>query len=99
MKIKRRKIMNKTELVNCAAKKAGMTIKETEGALNAILAVLEEQLVAGDKIQVTGFGTFGVKETAEREGRNPKTGEKIHIAASRSASFAPSTVLKKKLNP
>ncbi len=90
--------MNKTELINAAAKKAGLTIKETDAALNAVLEVMEEALVAGDKIQVTGFGVFQVNERAARDGRNPRTGEKLHVAASRSASFAPSSVLKKKLN-
>lgn len=91
--------MNKTELVNCAAKKTGMTAKDTESVLNALLAILEEQLVAGEKVRITGFGTFDVKEKGEREGSNPRTGEKIHISASRTASFVPSTILKKKLNP
>lgn len=90
--------MNKTELVNAAAKKAGLTIKDTDAALNAILEVMEDALVTGDKVQVTGFGVFQVNERAARDGRNPRTGEKLHVAASRNASFAPSSVLKKKLN-
>ncbi|MBQ7922326.1 MAG: HU family DNA-binding protein [Clostridia bacterium] len=90
--------MNKTELINAAAKKSGLTIKETEAALGAILEVMEDALVAGDKIQVTGFGVFHVTERAARDGRNPRTGEKLHVEASRNASFAPSSVLKKKLN-
>lgn len=90
--------MNKTELINAAAKKAGLTIKETDAALNAILEVVEDALIAGDKVQLTGFGVFQVTERAAREGRNPRTGEKLQVEASRGASFAPSSVLKKKLN-
>ena len=90
--------MNKTELVNAAAKRSALTIKETDAALNAILAVMEEALLAEDKVQITGFGTFDIKKQAEREGRNPRTGEQIHISASRNATFTPSLVLKKKLN-
>jgi len=90
--------MNKTELVNAAAKRTALTIKETDEALNAILAVMEEALLAEDKVQITGFGTFDIKKQVEREGRNPRTGEQIHISASRNATFTPSLVLKKKLN-
>ncbi len=90
--------MNKTELVNAAAKRSALTIKETDAALNAILAVMEEALLAEDKVQITGFGTFDIKKQTEREGRNPRTGEQIHIAASRNVTFTPSLVMKKKLN-
>ena len=90
--------MNKTELVNAAAKRTALTIKETETALNAVLEVMEEALMAEDKVQITGFGTFDIKKQEERDGRNPRTGEKIHISASHSATFTPSLVLKKKLN-
>ncbi len=90
--------MNKTELVNAAAKRTALTIKETETALNAILEVMEEALLAEDKVQITGFGTFDIKKQNEREGRNPRTGEQIHISASRNATFTPSLVLKKRLN-
>jgi len=90
--------MNKTELVNAAAKKAGMTIKETDTVLNAVLEVMEDSLVAGNKVQVTGFGIFDIKERSERDCRNPRTGEKLHVSASRNVVFAPSSVLKKKLN-
>ncbi len=90
--------MNKTELVNAAAKRTDLTIKQTDEALNAILAVMEEALIAEDKIQMTGFGTFEIRKQPERDGRNPRTGEQIHIKASRNAAFTPSLVLKKKLN-
>lgn len=90
--------MNKTEMINSAAKRTGMTIRDTEDTLNAILAVLEESLVEGERVQITGFGTFNVKEIAEREGRNPKTGEKIHISASRNVTFSISSTLKRKMN-
>ncbi len=90
--------MNKTELVNAAAKRAELTIKETDAALSAILEVMEEALMAEDKVQITGFGTFEIRKQGERDGRNPRTGEQIHIMPSRNAAFIPSLVLKKKLN-
>ncbi|MBQ8401565.1 MAG: HU family DNA-binding protein [Clostridia bacterium] len=90
--------MNKTELVNAAAKRTALTIKETDEALNAILAVMEEALMAEEKVQITGFGTFEIKKHEARMGRNPRTGTQIAISASRNAAFTPSLVLKKKLN-
>jgi len=90
--------MNKKELINAAAKKSALTIKETEAAFNAIMAVMEEALLANDKVQLTGFGTFDVKCQEERDCRNPRTGEQIHVSASRKVTFTPSVVLKKKLN-
>ena len=91
--------MNKLQLTEAVAAKAtGLTKKQAAEAVNAVLDAIAEALAAGDDVKITGFGGFEVKERAARAGRNPKTGEKLHVGASRSAAFTPSTVLKKKLN-
>ena len=79
--------MNKTELVANVAEKAGLTKKDAEKALGAVIESIEEALVEGDKIQLIGFGTFEVKDRAARTGRNPQTGKEIKIAASRNTVF------------
>ena len=75
--------MNKTELINAVAAKAEISKKDADKAVAAVLASIEEALVAGDKVQLIGFGTFEVKERAARTGHNPKTGEAIEIAAAK----------------
>ena len=74
--------MNKAELINAAAEKAGLSKKDTESALNAALDVIAAALADSDKIQLVGFGSFEVKSRAARIGRNPKTKESIEIPAS-----------------
>ena len=86
--------MNKTDLINVVAAEAAISKKDAEAAINATLAAIANALKEGDKVQLIGFGTFEVKETAEREGRNPKTGETIKIEASKRPSFSASKVLK-----
>ena len=86
--------MNKAEFVRAIAKKAGITIGETEKFVEAYSEVVAETLKDGDKIALIGFGTFEPKERAAREGRNPATGETIQIAASVTPSFKPSKALK-----
>ena len=90
--------MNKTDLINVVAAEASLTKKDAEAAVNATLAAIANALKDGDKVQLLGFGTFEVKAVAEREGRNPKTGETIKIPASRKASFTASKLLKDQLN-
>ena len=90
--------MNKTELINAVAAKAEISKKDADKAVAAVLASIEEALVAGDKVQLIGFGTFEVKAAAAREGRNPKTGETIKIAASKKPSFSASKALKDEIN-
>ena len=79
--------MNKTELVAAMADKAGLSKKDAEKALNAFVESIEETLKAGDKVSLIGFGTFETRERAAREGKNPRTGEKIKIAASKIPAF------------
>ncbi len=85
--------MNKAELIDAIAAK-GLTKKDAEIALNATLDALEDALKAGDKVQLAGFGTFAVKERAAREGINPRTGEKIKIAATKVPTFTAGKNLK-----
>ena len=87
--------MTKTELVAAAAKKSGLTQKDTDKALNALMEAVSEALANGDKVQLTGFGTFEVREKAAREGRNPRTGETISVPASKAPAFKAGASLKK----
>lgn len=86
--------MNKTELITAVAEKTGMSKKDSEKAVNAAFDSITEALVAGDKVQLVGFGAFEVKERGARTGRNPKTKEEIQIPASRVASFKVGKALK-----
>ena len=81
--------MNKTELIAAMAEKAGLTKVDAGNALNAYVDVVKEQLAKGEKITLVGFGTFDVTQRPARTGRNPRTGEKIKIAAKKSAKFKP----------
>ena len=86
--------MTKTELIAAVAKKSGLTQKDTDKALAAALDVITCALSKGDKVQLTGFGTFEVREKAAREGRNPRTGKKMKIKASRIPKFKAGRALK-----
>ena len=85
--------MNKTDLVNAVAA-AGFTKKDADKAVAAFFEAIEGALVKGDKVQLIGFGTFEVRERAAKEGRNPKTGETIKIAASKVPAFKAGAALK-----
>jgi DNA-binding protein HU-beta len=91
-------IMNKTQLVEAIVEKTGLKKKEAEAALNATTDAIAEALKAGDKVQLVGFGTFDVKERAAREGRNPRTGETIKIAACKHPTFTAGKALKDSVN-
>ena len=90
--------MNKTELVAAVAEQADISKKDAEKVLKAFVDVVTEEMKKGEKVQLVGFGTFEVSERAAREGRNPLTGEKLQIAASKSVSFKAGTELKKVVN-
>lgn len=79
--------MNKNELVRTIANNAGITLKDASAVLDGFVTAVTDALKEGEKIQISGFGTFEVKEKAAREGINPKTGEKIKIAASKIPTF------------
>ncbi|MEA5067075.1 MAG: HU family DNA-binding protein, partial [Eubacteriales bacterium] len=75
--------MNKATFVATVAEKAGLTQKQADAALTAVLDLIVEELAKGEKVQLTGFGTFEVRERAAREGRNPATGATNEIAATK----------------
>ena len=79
--------MNKSELIDKIAAKAGLTKVDAKKALDATTEVIKEALVAGDKVALIGFGTFSVSERPAREGINPLTKQKIKIAAKKVAKF------------
>lgn len=92
--------MTKAELVNKIFVKAELGSKaKAEETLNAFTSCLEEALKSDNEVKIKDFGNFKVVERAAREGRNPATGEKINIPASKSVKFTPSKNLKDELNP
>ena len=90
--------MNKTELIAAIAEKTELSKKDAEKALKAFADVVAEELQKGEKVQLVGFGTFEVSERAEREGRNPQSGEVMKIAASKAPKFKAGKALKDSLN-
>lgn len=79
--------MNKTELIDAVAAKAGLSKVDAKKALDAVLGSITEAVKSGDKVALVGFGTFSVSERAARTGRNPQTGATIEIAAKKSVKF------------
>lgn len=79
--------MNKTDLVNAIAEKAGLSKVDAKNALDATIAAIADALAANDKIALVGFGTFSVAEKAARTGINPATKQKIEIPARKSVKF------------
>jgi DNA-binding protein HU-beta len=86
--------LNKAELVSAVAEKAEMSKKDAEKAVSAVFATIEESLAQNEKVQLVGFGTFDVKERAERTGRNPQTKETITIPAAKVPGFKAGKALK-----
>ena len=86
--------MNKPELIAAAAEKTGLPKKDAEALVNAVLDTISATLAAGEKVQLSGFGTFEVKTRQARVGRNPHTKEHVHIPATRVPQFKPSQGLK-----
>ena len=86
--------MNKTELVAAVAEQAGLSKKDAEAAVKAFTDVISNELKKGEKIQLVGFGTFEVSERAAREGRNPRTGETMPVAACKTPKFKAGKALK-----
>ncbi|MCK6143871.1 HU family DNA-binding protein [Prevotella intermedia] len=92
------KIMNKTELIEKIAAGAGLSKADSKKALDAMTAAIKEALVAGDKVQLVGFGTYSVTERPAHEGINPATKQKIQIAAKKVAKFKPGAELADAVN-
>ena len=86
--------MKKVELVEAVAKETGLTKADSARAVDATFAAITEALKKGDKVPLVGFGTFAVSKRKAREGRNPRTGETVKIAARKAVTFKPGTALK-----
>ncbi len=86
--------MTKTDLVNIIAEKAECSKKDADKALASVISAISESLAIGEKIQLVGFGTFEVRERKAKEGINPKTKEKINIAAKKVPAFKAGKALK-----
>ena len=90
--------MKKVELVEAVATATGLTKADSTRAIDATFAAITEALVKGDKVPLVGFGTFAVSERAAREGRNPRTGEKVAIPARVAVTIKAGSKLKDALN-
>lgn len=86
--------MNKTELISIVSENAGLSRKDTERMLGATIDAITAALVKGEKVQLSGFGTFEAKDRKARIGRNPHTKQPIEIPATRIPAFSPSKALK-----
>ena len=86
--------MQKTDFIKAVADKTGVSQKETGVIINAMLDMIAAQLAAGEKVTLTGFGTFEVRARQEREGVNPQTRAKIIIPATKTPGFSASSTLK-----
>ncbi len=90
--------MTKANLISNVAEKTGMTKKDSEIAVSATIDAITEAMVAGEKVQIVGFGTFEVRERAAKEALNPKTKEKIQIEAKKAPAFKAGKALKEAVN-
>ena len=90
--------MNQTELITAVAECAGLTKADAAKAVEALIGTITEALTRGDEVRIAGFGSFGISESSERQGRNPQTGEAITIAASKAAKFTAAKAVKDALN-
>ena len=90
--------MSKKEFIGVIAGKAGVSKKDTEAVYDALWASVIESLKAGEKVQITGFGTFEIRERPERIAKNPRTGESVKVAASKALSFKAGKSLKDSIN-
>jgi DNA-binding protein HU-beta len=97
-KLGKGKQMNKTELIDAAATSTGMSRTDIQAALDAILDAIAEEVSRGNKVTLTGFGNFELRERAARTGRNPQTGEQIQVAASRAPAFKAGKSFKEAVN-
>ena len=90
--------MNKSELVDAIAKSSGLTKENSKKAVDALIEEVTKSLSKGDPVQLIGFGTLKVSERKAREGRNPRTGETIKIAATKAPTFSAGQALKDAVN-
>ena len=91
--------MNKSELIQAIADEAELSKRDAEDFVDAFVSVVTQTLKDGQDITLVGFGSFHTSQSAERKGRNPKTGEPLTIAARKTPKFKAGTDLKKAVNP
>ena len=90
--------MTKADLVECIYENLDISKTESAETVETVFSILKKTLERGEKVKISGFGTFTVNQKKPRKGRNPQTGEGITISARRVLTFKPSSVLKKRLN-
>jgi DNA-binding protein HU-beta len=90
--------VNRNELVDAVVRETDLRKSEASRAVDAVFKSIEEALKGGEEVRLVGFGTFSVSARAASEGRNPRTGEKIKIAASKQPKFKPGKGLRDSLN-
>ena len=90
--------MTKADIVASIYEKIGISKTESSDVVESVFEILKEALQKGEKVKISGFGTFMVKEKKSRKGRNPQTGEGITITARHVLTFKPSQVLKMAMN-
>ena len=91
-------VMNQAELIAAVAERAGLTKADAGKVVEALVGTITDTLRQGDEIRIAGFGTFGISERGERQGRNPQTGAEITIAASKAVRFTAGKAVKDALN-
>ena len=94
----RGRTMTKADLIESVYQKVGFSKKESADIVEMIFSTMKDTLAAGEKIKISGFGNFVVRDKRARMGRNPQTGDAMEISARRVLTFRPSQVLKKDLN-
>jgi len=90
--------MNKQELIDAVAAQAGVSKAAVDEAINAVLTTISREVATGNPVQLVGFGSFSTGERAARTGRNPKTGETLHIAAAKTVKFTAGKAFKDAVN-
>lgn len=90
--------MNKSDLIEIVAEKSNISIKEASEVVNTVFGSMTDALVKGDRIEIRGFGSFINKNYGSYEGRNPKTGETIHVGSKRLPFFKVGKELKQRVN-
>ena len=90
--------MNQADLITAVAERAGLTKADASKVVETLVGTITEALKRGDEVRIAGFGSFGISERGERQGRNPQTGAQMTIAASKAAKFTAGKAVKDALN-
>jgi DNA-binding protein HU-beta len=90
--------MNKSELIDAVADDSGLAKADVQRTLDSLLDTITQSVKRGEKVSLTGFGNFELRERGARTGRNPQTGEEMHVPASKSPAFKPGKAFKDAVN-